>query len=214
MKTACCAIILSAASVAHGATDAELFNDYLKYSQEVAAKHHLIARAEFEPESGKGKPVEFRYDRYPELVRIQLANGASYVRKKGGKWIKSDDWGKTGKPAPRSVTKDFESWIALVEAPLQNVVETKDASQGGLRPTRVENDEDAKPNEIRFIMSRENPTGLGYPRFAFVQFQDQALLRFFGGVMRLGDERVIASIGYEFMFLVDMKVVTPTPSPR
>ena len=214
MRTAVCAIILSAASMAGGATDAELFNAFLKYSQEVAAKHHLIVRAEFEPESGKGKPVEFRYDRYPEIERMQLPNGASYVRKKDGKWMKSEDWRKTGEPAAKSVTKDFESWIALVEAPLQNVVETKDAAQGALRPTRVENDEDAKPNEIRFIMSRENPTGLGYPRFAFVQFHDQALLRFFGGVMRLGEQRVIASIGYDFMFLVDMKIVTPTPSPR
>jgi hypothetical protein len=31
--------------------------------------------------------------------------------------------------------------------------------------------------------------------------------------MRLGEEQLVASIGYEFMFLVNMKVVTPTPSP-
>jgi hypothetical protein len=196
------------------ADDAELFNRYLKYSQEVAAKHHLIVRAEFEPESSKAKKIAFRYDRYPQLERMQLPSGASYVRKKGAKWRKSDDWGETGKPAPTSATKDFENWIALVEAPLNNIATTRDQSQGGVRPTLVENDENAKPGEIRFILSRENPTGFAYPHFSFIQFQDGALLRFYGGTMRLGDERLIASIGYDFMFLVDMKLVTPTPSPK
>lgn len=194
--------------------DAELFNDYLKYSQEVAAKHHLIVRAEFERESSKAKKIAFRYDRYPDVERMQLPSGASYVRKKGAKWMKSDDWGKTGKPAPTAATKDFENWIALVEAPLNNIGTARDTSQGGVRPTLVENDETAKPGEIRFILSRENPTGFAYPHFGFVKFQDKALLRFYGGMMRLGDERLVASIGYDFMFLVNMKLVTPTPSPK
>ena len=196
------------------ADDAELFNEYLKYSQEVAAKHHLIVRAEFDRESSKAKKIAFRYDRYPEIERMQLPNGgASYVRKKGGKWIKSDDWGKTGKPAARSATRDFENWIGLIEAPLNNISTSDDQSQGGVRPTLVENDEDAKPGEIRFILSRENPTGFAYPHFGFVKFQDKALLHFFGGTMRLGDERLVASIGYDFMFLVNMQLVTPTPTP-
>ena len=195
------------------ADDAELFNSYLKYSQETAARHHLIVRAEFDRENAKAKKIAFRYDRYPELERIQLPKGTSYVRKKGGKWIQSDDWGETGKAAPAAVTKDFENWIGLIEAPLNNISESRDKSQGGLRPTLVENDETAKPDEIRFVMSRENPTGVGYPHFGFVRFQDKALLRFYGGPMRLGEERLMASIGYDFMFLVDMKLVTPTPAP-
>lgn len=196
------------------ADDAELFNEYLKYSQEVAAHHHLIVRAEFDRERSKAKPIVFRYDRYPTVERMQLPNGSSYVRKKGAKWIKSVDWGETGKKAGTSATKDFDNWIALVDAPLKNIAEVRDKRQGALRPTLVENDDDAKPGEIRFIMSRENPTGVGYPHFGFVKFQDKALLRFFGGPMRYGDEQLIASIGYDFMFLVNMEVVTPTPSPR
>lgn len=196
------------------AEDAELFNEYLKYSREVAAKHHLIVRAEFDRDSSKAKPIAFRYDRYPEVERMQLPSGASYVRKKGARWVKSDDWGKTSKKAPASATKDFDNWIALIDAPLNNVAEVRDKSQGALRPMLVENDEDAKPGEVRFIMTRENPTGVGYPRFGFVRFQEQALLRFFGGPMRYGDERLLASIGYDFMFLVDMEVVTPTPAPK
>jgi hypothetical protein len=193
--------------------DAKLFADYLKYSREVAAKHHLIVRAHFDRGSSKAKEIEFRYDRYPEVERMQLPSGASYVRKKDKAWIKSDDWGETGKPVPKSATKDFDNWIGLVNAPLNDVQESRDKSQGAVKPTLVENDEDAKPAEIRFELRREHPTGFNYPRFAFTRFQDHELIRFFGGTMRLGEEQLVASIGYEFMFLVNMKVVTPTPSP-
>jgi hypothetical protein len=196
--------------------DPELFADYLKYSREVAAKQHLIVHARFEPISSKGKPIDFRYDRYPDLERMQLPapSNASYVRKKGGAWIKSDDWGKTGKPASKSATKNFDNWIGLIDAPLEDIQESRDPSQGAAKIVRVENDEDASADEIRFMVTREHPTGFNYPRFAFVKFEDKALLKFFGGTMRLGDEKLIASIGYEFMFLVnveDVKVTTPTP---
>jgi hypothetical protein len=196
------------------ADDAEIFNDYLKYSQEIAAKHHLIVHAHFDREGSKAKPIDFRYDRYPELERMQLPSGASYVRKKkDGKWIKSDDWGETGNTAPKTATRDFDNWIGLIDAPLMNIGTTRDKSQGAVKPTLVENDEDAKPDEIRFILTREHPTGLAYPHFGFTKFQDKALLHFYGGAMRLGEERLEASIGYDFMFLVNMQVVTPTPSP-
>ena len=195
--------------------DAQLFNDYLKYSQEVAAKHHLIVRAHFDREDSKSKPIDFKYDRYPEMERILLPSpsNASYVRKKGKDWIKSDDWAETGKPAARSATKDFDSWISLVEAPLKNIGTTRDKSQGAIKPTLVENDGDAKPDEIRFILTRENPTNFAYPHFGFIRFQDKALLHFYGGAMRMGGERLEASISYDFMFLVNMNAVTPTPTP-
>jgi sugar lactone lactonase YvrE len=198
--------------------DAELFADYLKYSREVAAKQHLIVHAHLEPLSAKGKPIEFRYDRYPDVERLQLPapSNASYVRKKGRSWIKSDDWGKTGKPAPKSATKDFANWIGLIDAPLQNIQSSRDPSQGGTKIVRVENDETASADEIRFVVTREHPTGLNYPHFAFTTFGDKALLKYFGGTMRLGDEKLDASIGYEFMFLVnieDVKITTPKPKP-
>jgi hypothetical protein len=207
------AVLLLAIRAAQ-ADDAELFNDYLKYSQEIALKHHLIVQAEFNHEERKAKPIVFRYDRYPEKERIQVPTGGSFVRKKDGKWLKSDDWGETGKPAAVSMTKDFDNWIGLIEAPLKNIGQTRDKSQGAVRPTLVENDEDAKPGEIRFVMTREKPTGFAYPHFGFTRFQDKALLHYYGGTMRLGEERLTASIGYDWMFLVDMQVVTPTPTPE
>jgi len=202
-----------AAGLACADEDAKVFSDYLKYSREIAAKNHLIVHARFEPVSGKGKPIDFRYDRYPDVERIQLPapSSASYVRKKDGAWMKSDDWGKTGKPAPKSATKDFDNWIGLIDAPLQDIRESHDPSQGATKIERVENDQDASADEIRFVVTREHPTGFNYPRFAFVKFGDKALLKFFGGTMRLGDEKLIASIGYDFMFLVNMEMASPTP---
>ncbi len=44
-----------------------------------------------------------------------------------------------------------------------------------------------------------------------MKFGDKALLKFLGGTMRLGDEKLIASIGYDFMFLVNMEMASPTP---
>ena len=207
--------MLAIAAEGSGDDDGKLFADYLKYSREVAAKHHLIVHAHFDRESSKAEEIDFRYDRYPEVERIQLpsSSNASYVRKKGKDWIKSDDWGETGKPAPKSATKDFDNWIGLIDAPLQNIQQSRDKSQGAVKPTLVENEKDAKPDEIRFVLMREHPTGFNYPRFAFTKFQDHALIRFFGGTMRLGEEKLVASLGYEFMFLVNMTVVTPTPSP-
>ena len=111
VSAATAAVLLALAAGAH-ADDAELFNEYLKYSQQVAAKHHLIVQAEFERESSKAKKIAFRYDRYPQIERMQLPSGASYVRKKGAKWIKSDDWGETGEAAPASAAKDFDNGSA------------------------------------------------------------------------------------------------------
>jgi hypothetical protein len=206
MKSFVAAVAISVLVFAQSvhADDVDTFNDYLKYSREVAAKHHLIVHAHFDRESSKAREIDFRYDRYPELERIQLPSpsNASYVRKKEKGWIKSDDWGETGKPAAKSATKDFDNWIGLIDAPLQNIQESRDKSQGAVKPTLMENDEDAKPDEIRFMLIREHPTGFSYPHFAFTKFQDHALLKFFGGTMRLGEEKLVASIGYEFMFLV------------
>ena len=129
------------------ADDAQLFEEYLKYSQAAVAKHHLIVRAAIEPLGGKGKEIEFRYDHYPELERIQTENGASYVRKKGADWIASNDWGETGKKAPRSATREFDNWIGLVNAPLRKVQGSRDPSQGKVVPTLVEGGEGENPRK-------------------------------------------------------------------
>ncbi len=193
------------------ADDASQFEEYLKYSQEVVAKQHLIVYAEFEARADSDKKIEFRYDHYPELERIQ--KGGSFVRKKRKTWVKSDDWGETGKAAPASVTNEFETWIGLLNAPLHNVHQSHDKSQGGVVPTLMKGDDGAKPDEIVFELRREHSTATIYPRFAFAPFPGKALIHTFAGPMCLGNERIMAHFRYDFMFQVQMEMVTPTPTP-
>jgi hypothetical protein len=206
-------IFFIAATTSLRAGDAQQFEDYLKYSQEVVAKHHLIVHVQIEPLGGKGKEIEFRYDHYPELERIQTANGASFVRKKGAGWVRSDDWGETGKKAAPSATKEFDNWISLVNAPLMNVSESRDKSQGQIVPTLVEGSADEKSEEVIFEMRREKSSGVLYPRFGFVRFGGDALIHNFSGPMYYGKDRVMARMRYDFMFQVNMQMITPTPSP-
>jgi hypothetical protein len=214
MKPALALILLATSGLrsALGADDAQEFNDYLKYSQDVVAKQHLIVYAKVEPDNAKQKVIEFRYDHYPELERMKPSDGASYVRKKGAGWIKSEDWGKTGKPAPAKATKDFDSWIDLANAPLLNIHESRDQSQGSVVPTRIDGDEKAKDNEIAFELRREHPTAVLYPRFTFSPFGGKALIHSFDGPMHYGDGHVMAHFRYDFMFQVQMQEVTPAPS--
>src|SRR5439155_20641450 len=106
---------------------------------------------------------------------------------------------------------DFTQCTVLLDVTLKDIAESHDTSQGATKIERVDNDEDTSAHEIRFVVTREHPTGFTYPRFAFLKFGDKALLKFFGGTMRLGDEKLIASIGYDFMFLVNMEMASPTP---
>src|SRR4051812_9491510 len=117
-RTLLTAIVCLLATHGSRADDAEQFNDYLKYTQEVITKQHLIVYAKIEFDDSKKKAIEFRYDHYAEVERMQLRDGASYARKKDKAWLKSEDWGETGKPAPKKLTQDFENWIGLANVPL------------------------------------------------------------------------------------------------
>ena len=145
---------------------------------------------------------------------MQPAAGGSYVRKQDGKWGKSDDWGETSKPAPAKVTADFDNWIGLVNAPLNNIHVELDKSQGGVVPTILEG-EGGEDKEIVFELRREHSTNLGYPQFGFVPFGGKALIHSFNGPMHYGSDHVQAHFRYDFLFKVNvqMQEATPAASP-
>ena len=180
----------------------------LEYTRSVIAKQHLIVHARFEPIEGDGKPVEFRYDRYPEVERIQRGE-ISYARKTGKKWLVSDDWAETGKPAKQADTREFEGWIALLNAPLENQMVSRDKSQGGLRVFRSGG---SGASTITYDIRREHSTGMHYPKFTFTKMGDEALLKSFTGTMFLGEEKVVASMKYDYMISVNATVMTPAPA--
>src|SRR6266480_6216532 len=77
--------------------DAKFAADNLKYSRDFYSKVHLVAIANLS--LGSAGTAEFKYDRYPNggPERIQCGDG-EFARKNGKSWLKSNDWGDTGKP--------------------------------------------------------------------------------------------------------------------
>ena len=76
----------------------EVVADNLKYSRDFYSKVHFVAIANLD--FGAGGRAEFKYDRYPNggSERIQAGNEEEFARKDGKTWLKSNDWGETGKP--------------------------------------------------------------------------------------------------------------------
>ena len=65
---------------------------WLEKSRKIFETHHLIAYVRLAHIDKKGAPSEFRYDRYPDgPERVQRPDGMALARKKGGKWLVSDD---------------------------------------------------------------------------------------------------------------------------
>ena len=98
--------------------DAKFVADNLKYSREFYSNIHLVAIATL--------PRSFAYDRYPAdgPERIRCDDGTFARRQHGQPWLKSDDWGETGKPVDKETARKLEDWVKLVDAAL-NVVPVK-----------------------------------------------------------------------------------------
>ena len=148
----------------------------------------MIAYVTLEPLGDKSGSAECRYDRYPGKVeRIQLSNGLSYARKKGKKWIESDDWGESGKPVKKDRVAQLDDLVFYVDLPVGNEKpEARDKSQGGIvvrlvdQTTTSDGDE-----EFVFEQGRENQTGLNYPRYTFLKYKnsrDAILYKFSGPI--------------------------------
>src|SRR6266540_1244678 len=92
------------------AQDAKIVTDNLEFSREFYAGVHFSAIAESKP--------SFGYQRYPDNgpERIQCDTG-TFARKQGGRpWLKSEDWGETGRPVDKQTAQKLDGWVKLVEA--------------------------------------------------------------------------------------------------
>src|SRR5207302_3461985 len=89
------------------AQDAKFAADNLKYSRDFYSKVHLVAIATLS--LGSAGTAEFKYDRYPNggPERIQCDDG-EFARKNGKTWLKSSDWGETGKPVDAQTSKRLQ----------------------------------------------------------------------------------------------------------
>jgi hypothetical protein len=195
------------------------FTQWMQNSRTAFANNHLIAYVKLESLEGKSRSAECRYDRYPEKVeRIQTPSGLTYARKKGKKWIQSDDWGESGKPPPKDRIQQLDDWVAYVDIPLRTEKpETRDKSQGAIvvRLVNQSTTED-RDEEFVFEQGREKQTSVNYPKFTFLKYKnsklEDAILYKFSGPIYSGSEKVQMNIQYGLMIAVKMEMATPAPS--
>jgi hypothetical protein len=190
------------------AQDAKFAADNLKYSRDFYSKVHLVAIAKLD--FGEGGTAEFKYDRYPNggPERIQAGNGEEFARKDGKTWLKSNDWGETGKRVDAQTSKRLNNWVGLIEARLNGKPTSNDPSEGATVMKFIGKEDQGEREEFVFEESKEKPRASSYPRVSFGRFKndktDHVLLSEFSGPMGLGERD--AQVKISFSHLIAVKV--------
>ena len=191
------------------AQDAKFAADSLNYSRDFYSKVHLVAIAKLD--FGEGGTAEFKYDRYPNggPERIQAGNGEEFARKDGKTWLKSNDWGETGKPVDPQTSKRLNNWVGLIEARLNGKPTSNDPSEGATVMKFIGKEDQGEREEFVFEESREKPRASSYPRLSFGRFKndktDHVLFSEFSGPMRLGERDAQVKISFSHLIAVKVK---------
>jgi tetratricopeptide (TPR) repeat protein len=90
------------------AQDAKIVAYNLEYSREFYSGVHLSAIAESAP--------SFGYQRYPDNgpERIQCDAG-TFARQHRKPWLRSENWGESGRPVDQQTVRKLDGWVKLVE---------------------------------------------------------------------------------------------------
>jgi tetratricopeptide (TPR) repeat protein len=178
------------------AQDANIVADNLEFGHEFYSGVHFVAIASL--------PRSFAYDRYPdsEPERIRCDDGTFARKQHGGPWLKSEDWGETGRPVDKQTARKLDGWVKLVEAAF-NVAPT-DAKL-------VDKSEADGRVQWAFELRSENPKGLPTRlRFAKPTYDknENVLLHEFSGSFRVDGDKVVASsaanpVKFSFGYLVN-----------
>jgi tetratricopeptide (TPR) repeat protein len=91
------------------AQDAKMVADNLEFSRDFYSGVHFSAISESKP--------SFGYQRYPDdgPERIQCDQGTFARKQHGAPWLKSEDWGETGRAVEKQTAQKLDGWIKLVE---------------------------------------------------------------------------------------------------
>jgi len=203
------------------AQDAKFAADSLKYSCDFYSKVHFVAIAKLD--FGSGGAADFKYDRYPNSgpERIQSGDG-EFARKDGKTWLRSNDWGETGKPVDAKTSKRLNNWVGLIDARLNGEPASNDSSEGATLMKFLGKEEQGDREELVFEESREKPKAKSYPHVSFGRFKNakdqQVLLSEFSGPMRLGAREAKVNISFSYLVAVQIKEETnttasPLPAP-
>src|SRR5438034_9209341 len=92
------------------AQDANVVADNIEFSRDFYSGVHFSAIAESKP--------SFGYQRYPDNgpERIQCDQGTFARKQRGKPWLRSEDWGESGRPVDKQTAGKLDSWVKLVEA--------------------------------------------------------------------------------------------------
>src|SRR4029450_3442686 len=167
----------------------EFAADSLKYSPDFYSKVHFVSIANLS--LGSAGTAKLKYDRYPNggPERIQCDDG-EFARKNGKTWLKSSDWGETGKTVDTQTSKRLNNWVGLIQARLNGEPASNDPSEGATVMKFIGKEDQGERDEFVFEESKEKPKGKSYPHISFGRYKnskdEQVLLSHFSGPMRLG----------------------------
>ena len=188
------------------AQDAKFAADNFKYSRDFYSKVHFVAITSLS--LGSAGETEFKYDRYPEggPERIQCPSG-EFVRKKGEKtWIKSDDWGETGKPIDATTAGRLNNWVSLIDDRISSDPALKFVTKR----------DEGERNEVVFEEAKHS--GKESPQYVFGKFKneegDHMLFSNFAGPMKLGGHDATVKMSFSYLVAVHIQDVSEgSPSP-
>ena len=203
------------------AQDAKFAADNFNYSRDFYSKVHFVAIAKLD--FGSAGTAEFKYDRYPNggPERIQ-AGDSEFARKDGKTWLRSNDWGETGKPVDAQTSKRLNNWVGLIDARLNGEAASNDPNEGAIVMKFLGKEDEGEREEFVFEESKERPKEKSYPHVSFGRFKneksEQVLLSHFSGPMRLGAREAKVNISFSYLVAVQIKDETnaaesPSPSP-
>ena len=174
----------------------EVAADNLKYSRDFYSKVHFVAIVNLS--LGSAGATEFKYDRYPNggPERVQCPSG-EFARKDGKTWLKSNDWGETGKPADAANVKRLNNWVDLINGRLN--------AEPALK--FVEKKDEGERDQLVFEESKSD-SGESQ-RYIFEKFKNEKddhppLFSEFSGAMRLGGHD--ATVKIQFSYLVSVQI--------
>src|SRR6266498_1249436 len=191
--------------------DAKFAADNLKYSHDFYSQVHFVAIATLS--SGSAGTAEFKYDRYPNGGPERIQRGDDeFARKNGNTWLKSNDWGETGKPVDAQTSKRLNNWVGLIQARLNGEPASNDPSEGATVMKFIGKEDQGEREEFVFEESKEKPKSKSYPHVSFGRYKSDkegpVLLSEFSGPMRLGGHEAQVKISFSHLVAVNIQDVT------
>lgn len=187
--------LLAVSFAAARADDEAQLSRALQFSRQLFAQTQWIAEVTLQSREEQSLPSHFTYERRRNVERIKTELGQVFARKKGGSWLKSDDWAKTGTGVAPNEVADLASRVYLVNSPWNT-----NQNQEGDVTTLVTHSNDENGEHFVFERAREDQARTTYPRYSFIKRTrisgSEPLLEQFSGPVTIGNQRLVLTVQY------------------